>query len=131
MTTTYATCNLDESEDMAPSFGMGEMGEAHFVRKALGAERIGLAQYRMNPGQRIGFGHRHGTSEEVYVVVEGSGRFKVGDDIVDVGPMDTVYCPPSTMREWESGDDGMLVLAFGGHADEEDHEMVPGWWPKD
>lgn len=131
MTATYTTCNLNASEDMAAAFGMGAMGEARFVRKDLGAERIGLAHYRMNPGQRVGFGHRHGESEEMYVVLEGAGRFKVGDDLVDVGAMDTVYCPPSVMREWEAGDDGMVLLAFGSHSDEEDHELTPGWWPKD
>lgn len=130
-TTSYATCNLNEAENVAPKYGMDGMGEARFVREALGAERIGLAHYRMKPGQRVGFGHRHGESEEMYVVLEGAGRFKVGDEIVDVGTMDTVYCPPSTMREWEAGDGGMVVLAFGAHDDDEQHEMKQGWWPKD
>ena len=127
MTTKHATTNLDDVEDLAPGYGMGAMGEARFARKALGAETIGLANYRMNPGQRIGFGHCHGEVEEIYVVLAGSGRFKLDDEIIDVGPKDVVYCPPAVMREWESGPDGMELIAFGGHA-ENDGDMTKDWW---
>lgn len=128
--TSYATCKLTESEDLAPGFGMAEVGEARFVRQELGAENIGLAHYRMNPGQRIGFGHRHGGSEEMYVVLEGAGRFNVGDEILEVGAMDTVYCPAALMRAWEAGDDGMTLLAFGAHIEGEESAMEAGWWPE-
>ena len=96
---THKVMGIDDAEDLAPGFGMGEMGQARFLREALGAERIGMANYRMNPGTRIGFGHRHGTSEEMYVILAGSGRFKVEDDIFSVGSRDVVYCPPSAMRD--------------------------------
>jgi quercetin dioxygenase-like cupin family protein len=112
---------------MAPDFGLAEMGEARFARDTLGAERIGLAHYRMNAGQRIGFGHKHGNAEEVYVVLAGAGRFKVDDDVFEVGPRDAVFCPPDVMRAWEAGPDGLEMLAFGGHH-ENDAEMSPGWW---
>lgn len=125
MTERHAVSNLDTAKDFAPEYGMVEMGEARFMRDELGAERIGLSYYRMNPGRRVGFGHRHGKSEEMYVVLAGSGRFKVEAEIVAVAPKDVVYCPPATMREWEAGPDGLEVLAFGGHA-EDDSEMQPG-----
>ena len=123
----HSVKNLDAAKDLAPEFGMGEIGEARFLRDALGAERIGLSQYRMNPGRRVGFGHRHGQSEEVYVVLAGSGRFKVDDEITDVAVKDVVFCPPEAMREWEAGSEGLELLAFGGHADD-DTEMELGWW---
>ena len=90
MTTQHATTNLDTAENVAPKHGMGDIGEARFVRKDLGAKRIGLAEYRMNPDQRIGFGHSHGESEEMYVVLAGSGRFKLEDEIIDVASKDVV-----------------------------------------
>jgi quercetin dioxygenase-like cupin family protein len=127
MTTTHATINLDAAEDLAPKYGMSEMGEARFIRDALGAEGIGMSNYRMNPDQRIGFGHRHAESEEIYVVLAGSGRFKIEDEIIEVAVKDVVYCPPSTMREWESGPDGLELLAFGDHV-KGDAEMQQGWW---
>lgn len=125
--TDYTKLNLNDVKDLAPDFGMESMGQARFARQALGATRIGLSDYRMNPGRRVGFGHRHGESEEMYVVVSGSGRFRVDDDVFDVGPRDVVYCPPQATREWEAGPDGMELLAFGAHADE-DTEMQQGWW---
>jgi quercetin dioxygenase-like cupin family protein len=124
---THTKVNLDDVKDLAPDFGMERMGEARFARSAVGAELVGLTNYRMNGGQRIGFGHRHGEVEEIYVVIAGSGRFKVEDEVFPVVVKDVVYCPPQAMREWETGPDGLELLAFGGHA-ENDVEMQPGWW---
>jgi mannose-6-phosphate isomerase-like protein (cupin superfamily) len=123
----YTKINLSEVKDLAPEYGMGDMGEARFARRQLGAEHIGLTLYAMNGGRRIGFGHTHGEVEEVYLVLSGGGRFKVGDEVIDVGPRDVVFVPPGTMREWEAGEDGMELVAFGGHV-EGDAEMEPGWW---
>lgn len=58
MTTPHAISNLENAKDLAPEYGMQEMGEARFLRQELGAERIGISHYRMNPGCRVGFGHR-------------------------------------------------------------------------
>jgi mannose-6-phosphate isomerase-like protein (cupin superfamily) len=124
---TYVKKNISEGEDLAPSFGLQAMGEARFLRDMLGAETIGMAHYKMNPGQRVGFGHKHKTCEEVYVVLGGSGRMKLDDDIVDLAPQDTVFVKPEVMREWESGPDGLEMLAFGAHAPE-DGVMQQGWW---
>ena len=123
----YTKINISEVTDFAPQFGMGDMGEARFARKQLGAEKIGLTYYKMNGGHRVGFGHTHSEVEEVYVVLSGSGRFKVGDDIFDVATRDVVYVAPKAVREWEAAPEGMEMLAFGGHA-EGDAEMTPGWW---
>jgi mannose-6-phosphate isomerase-like protein (cupin superfamily) len=123
----YTKINISEVTDLAPQFGMGEMGEARFARQQLGAEKIGLTFYKMNGGHRVGFGHTHSEVEEAYVVLSGSGRFKVGDDIFDVGERDVVYVAPKAVREWEAAAEGMEMLAFGGHA-EGDAEMTPGWW---
>ena len=124
---SYKKVNVQDVKDLAPDFGMGEMGEARFGRQSVGAEAIGFAYYRMNPGRRLGFGHRHGESEEMYMILGGSGRFKVEDDVFDVTPKDVVYCRPGAMREWESGPDGLELLAFGSHV-ENDAEMQREWW---
>jgi mannose-6-phosphate isomerase-like protein (cupin superfamily) len=119
--------NFSEVKDLAPEYGMDGVGEARFARGDLGAERIGLARYRLRPGRRLGFGHAHGESEEVYVVLSGSGRFRVREEVFAVGPDDVVYCPPEAMREWEAGAEGMDVLAFGAHTEGEEHEMRRFW----
>ena len=127
MTPRPAKTNLDAVQDVAATFGMGEMGEARFLRTALGAARIGLADYRVKPGRRAGFGHRHREAEELYVVLAGSGRFKLDDEIIAVAARDVLFCPPSVMREWEAGPDGLHLLAFGGHA-ERDNEGDKDFW---
>lgn len=118
--------NLNDIEDKAPAWGI-ETLEARPVRTELGAERIGLTQYRVKPGRRVGFGHSHDAVEEVYLVTSGSGRFKVDDDIVEVSEGGLVFCPPAAVREWEAGEDGLEIVAFGAHA-EDDGNMFPGWW---
>jgi quercetin dioxygenase-like cupin family protein len=118
--------NLNDIEDKAPAWGI-ETLEARPVRTELGAEQIGLTQYRVKPGRRVGFGHSHDAVEEVYLVTSGSGRFKVDDDIVEVSEGGLVFCPPAAVREWEAGEDGLEIVAFGAHA-EDDGNMFPDWW---
>ena len=56
-------------------------GDAGALREsALGLERVGLTHFRLAPGFRIPFAHRHEDQEEVYVVVGGSARIKVADE---------------------------------------------------
>ncbi|MGZ4166032.1 MAG: cupin domain-containing protein [Solirubrobacteraceae bacterium] len=125
---SYKKLNFADVKDLAPDYGMGEICDARFARGALGAEHIGVTRYEMKPGKRVGFGHSHPESEEAYVVLSGSGRFRVQDDVFEVAPLDVVYCPVNTMREWEAGSDGMEVLAFGAHTEGEDTQMKRDFW---
>ena len=123
----YTLKNLKEDvEDQAPNFGM-EGIEARFANKALGFDHIGLSYQRLHPDTRSAFGHRHGSQEEVYVVVGGSGRMKLGDDEVELREWDAVRVPAATMRAFEAGPDGLELLAFGA-PQSRDVEMEPGWW---
>jgi mannose-6-phosphate isomerase-like protein (cupin superfamily) len=128
MSNGYGRINLDEVEDLAAKFGMGEIGEARYLREDVGAERIGLTLYRMNPGKRSGFGHRHREAEEMYVVLSGSGRVKIDDAILDLGARDVVRVAPAAVREFEAGPHGMELIATGTHV-EGDGEMLQDWWP--
>lgn len=128
--TGYGRINLDDVADLAAKFGMQEIGEARYLREDVGAERIGMTLYRMNPGKRIGFGHRHEEAEEIYVVLSGAGRVKVDDDIVDLRTRDVVRVAPRSVREFEAGPDGMELLATGTHF-EGDGELLQGWWTDD
>ena len=124
----YTLKNLREVEDMAPQFGLAPNIEARFAGKALGLERTGLTVFNIKPNHRVPFGHRHEDQEEVYVVVTGSARIKIGDEIVELGQWDAVRVPGDTMRNLEAGPDGAEVIAFGEQAGTEASEMVQGWW---
>jgi len=107
----YTKVNLvDDVQDMAPRFDLSPGLESHFARTNLGLEQSGMSFYRIAPGFRVPFGHRHGQQEEVYVIVSGSARIKLGDDIVDLQQWDAVRVPGETWRALEGGSDGAEVL---------------------
>jgi len=108
----YTIVNLREVEDVAPKFGFDSVQEARFPWRDLGAERTGLAFHRVKPGQR-GAAHRHDEAEEVYVVLSGSGRVKLDDDVRDLRPLDAIRVAPRVARAFEAGDEGLELLAFG------------------
>jgi quercetin dioxygenase-like cupin family protein len=127
--TNYTIVNIRESEDWAPKFGMPSEMKAHFPKRELDCEIGAVGLERLAPGFRTPFGHRHSKQEEIYVIVSGSGRLKLDDEIVDVRQWDVIRVGPETMRNFEAGDDGLEVLAFGAPiGDESDGELVPGWW---
>jgi quinol monooxygenase YgiN/mannose-6-phosphate isomerase-like protein (cupin superfamily) len=107
----YTHLNLDEDvEDMAPRFGLGEMGESRFANRALGAARTGLSHQRLRPGVRQAFGHRHQHAEEVVVVLDGSGKVKIDDELREIRPRDAIRFAPDSTRAFEAGPDGLELL---------------------
>jgi len=128
---TYTKTNLRQVENAAPAFDMPPEMEARFARRAIGGETLGLSLFTLAPGFRIPFGHKHESQEEVYVVVRGSARVKVDDEIVELGEWDAIRFPKATMRQMEAGPEGVEYLAFGAGDDPTEAEMAPGWWNDD
>lgn len=130
MPSEYTHLNLADAEDMAPKFGIGDTLEGRFVRTSLELEQSGLSYQKLKPNKRSTFGHSHKGQEEIYVVVRGSGRIKIGDDIVELKPLDAVRVAAQAVRALEAGPDGLDILAFGPRTDEAaaEVEMVPDWW---
>lgn len=125
----YTKVNLRDVEDMAPRFGYAPDVEARYARRALELEKSGMSYFRIAPGFRLPFGHTHSEQEEVYLVLDGSARVKLGDDVVELGPMDAVRVPPGLPRGMEAGPDGVALVAFGApNTENQDAEMLPGWW---
>jgi len=128
--TGYTVKNLKDVEDAAPKFGLSPDLEARFARGELEGAETGLSYQRLAPNFRVPFGHKHTGQEEVYVVVNGSGRMKLGDEIVEVRKWDAIRVASGTMRGFEAGPEGAELLAFGAPTGGEpnDAEMVQGWW---
>ena len=124
----YTHKNLLEVEDAAEKFGFSESQESRFAYDDLDAEQSGFSLHRVKPGKRQPFGHRHDEVEEVYVVIGGSGRMKLDDDVIDVRRLDVVRVSPGVMRAFAAGDDGLEVLAFSPRRADDRGEVVPGWW---
>jgi mannose-6-phosphate isomerase-like protein (cupin superfamily) len=128
---TYTVVNLKEVEDQAPKFGFAPHLQSRFARKALGLANSGISHFTIAPGYRVPFGHHHSYQEEVYVIVAGSARLKLDDDLVEMGTWDAVRVPPGVTRGMEGGPEGAEILAFGAPSKENaDAEMVRDFWPQ-
>jgi uncharacterized cupin superfamily protein len=126
--TSYTQKNLREVEDMAPRFGFPPEMQARFAKRTLGLERVGVTHFRLEPRFRIPFAHRHEDQEEVYVVVSGSARIKVDDEVIDLSQWDAIRVSGDSFRNLEGGPEGAEILAFGEGATEDQTEFVQGWW---
>jgi mannose-6-phosphate isomerase-like protein (cupin superfamily) len=130
----FTVVNIREVEDSAEKFGLAPNVSARFCRGALALEKTGLSLQKLAPGFRGPFAHTHGEQEEIYVIVAGHGRVKVGDEISDVREWDAVRVGPGVTRMFEAGDDGLELIAFGAPSagGMGDAEMVDGseFWPE-
>jgi quercetin dioxygenase-like cupin family protein len=126
MSRPYARINLDQVEDAAPANGFGERWQARVARTDLEAERTGLTHFRLHPGKRSPFVHRHREAEEIYVILRGSGWVKLGDELREVAALDAIRIAPELPRAFEAGPDGLEFIAFGPH--HADGEPVEDEW---
>jgi quercetin dioxygenase-like cupin family protein len=124
---TYTLKNLREVGDAAAAHGMSDVQESRFARGDLEAEGTGLAHHHLLPGKRQPFGHVHHDAEEVVVVLSGSGRAKLDDDLVELSPLDALRLSPGVKRRFEAGPEGMEFLVFGPHV-ENDGELLQDFW---
>ena len=127
MSNPYTIKQLTDVEDSAPKFGFAEVQEARFASSDLETENTGLSHHRLSPGKRQPFAHKHDEAEEVYVVISGSGRVKLDDEIIEVTALDAIRVAPTVTRCFEAGPDGLEMIAAGARH-EGDGEIIPGWW---
>jgi mannose-6-phosphate isomerase-like protein (cupin superfamily) len=125
----YTKLNLrEEVEDQAPKFGLEGL-EFRSARVPLELQNSGISYQKLTPNFRVPFGHHHNQQEEIYVVVSGSARLKLDDEIVDLEPFDAVRIPKDTMRNLEGGPEGAEIIAFGApNVGPGDGPMTNGWW---
>jgi mannose-6-phosphate isomerase-like protein (cupin superfamily) len=123
----YTQIKLTDVDDSAAKFGYDELMEVRFATKDLQAADAGVSHHRVKPGKRQGFGHKHDDAEEIYVVIAGSGRAKLDDEIIELERLDAVRVAPSVTRQFEAGDEGLEMIALGARHDG-DGEIIPGWW---
>ena len=126
----YTHLNLKQDvDDQAPNFGLSPNLEARMARVPLELEGFGVSYQRIAPNYRVPFAHRHKQQEEVYVVVNGGGRAKVGEDLIELKQWDALRVPNETMRGFEAGPDGMEVIAIGApNTGPGDAEMDYEYW---
>jgi len=72
--------------------------EGRFGRKHLDSRDLGVSLWRYAPGFTADSGHRHREQEEAYVVVAGSGRILVDDEVLELSQWDVVRVAPEVVR---------------------------------
>ena len=125
----YTKLNLrQEIENQSPKFGIHEM-EFRSARLPLELENSGLSFLRLDPNYRVPFGHHHNQQEEVYILVAGSAKLKLDDELLELKPWDAVRVHKDTMRNFEAGPDGAEIIAFGSpNTGAGDAPMTQEWW---
>jgi mannose-6-phosphate isomerase-like protein (cupin superfamily) len=116
-------------EDMAPKFGFSPGLESRFARKNLELEKSGVSYFKVAPDFETPFGHVHSEQEEVYVIVSGNARVKVGAETIELAQWDAIRVAPGAWRSFAGGPDGAEILAFGApNTDNSDIEMSRDFW---
>ena len=108
----YAIVNLLEIDDDVQ--GRLEGLEGRFGRKFLGSRDLGVSHWRYAPNLRNPGAHSHREQEEAYVVVSGSGRVRLDDEIREIRRWDVIRVAPEVVRAFEAGPDGLELIAVGG-----------------
>ena len=108
----YAIVNLLEIDDSVQ--GRVEGLEGRFSRKYLGSRDLGVSHWRYAPNLRNPGSHTHREQEEAYVVVSGSGRMRLDDEIREIRQWDVIRVAPEVVRAFEAGPDGLELIAVGG-----------------
>ena len=124
--TDFSIANLrSDVEDSAQKFGFSPTLEARFGKKDLESQRLSVSYQRVAPNETSPFAHRHKEqAEEIYVVVEGSGRVLLDGEAHDLEEWDAVRVAGPVVRSFEAGSDGLAILAFGEINPANDAELI-------
>jgi mannose-6-phosphate isomerase-like protein (cupin superfamily) len=112
----YTIVHLEDVEETS-SDGLPGI-EGKFARRRLESDQLGVSWFRYAPGVRSPIAHHHREQEEVYVVIGGSGRIMLGDEVRAIRSGDLVRVSPSVLRAMEAGPDGLEVIAVGSRRPE-------------
>jgi uncharacterized cupin superfamily protein len=83
------------------------------LAKQLGAATLGARLWRLEPGQ-ASTRHRHTGQDELYVLLEGRGRVRVGDELLTLEPLSALYVDAETVRQvFNDTDADALWLVVG------------------
>jgi quercetin dioxygenase-like cupin family protein len=124
----YATVNLLEIEDSVGERAPGI--EGRFGRKHLDSRDLGISLFRYAANLRSPMAHSHREQEEAYVVVAGSGRVLLDNEVHELRQWDVVRVAPEVVRAFEAGPDGLEIVAVGGPKPaDSDGVMGEAIWP--
>ncbi len=94
-----------------PSNQMGVLNTD--LARQLGAQALSCRLWRLRPGQ-ASTKHRHFEQAELYVVLEGTGRMRIGDEVHTLEPLSSVLVEAEAVRQiFNDRDEDALWLVVG------------------
>ena len=125
--------------DDAPDFTGDAPGAFLGYGRPLGAEQLALNvrvlaphASHVPPGSDPAWGHSHRTIEEIYLVLEGEVRIKLGDDVETLRRYDAVRVAPQTIRALRNETDEEAAFAMISVRTEDplaESVAHDGFWP--
>jgi mannose-6-phosphate isomerase-like protein (cupin superfamily) len=109
-------------------------GEMRFFAEPMSSEQIAFTWRSMPPGTggKGSYGHRHRDQEEIYFVISGRLLFKLGEDVVEVGPNTAVRVAPEVFRSVHNdGPEEAELVICSVRAEDPGAETTPDFWPED
>ena len=83
------------------------------LAKQLEATQLNARLWRIAPGQ-ASTKHRHRSQEELYVLLEGTGRIRIEDEVLTIEPRASLVVEPDTVRQlFNDTDADQLWLVMG------------------
>jgi quercetin dioxygenase-like cupin family protein len=83
------------------------------LAKQLEIDRLGARMWRLRPGEAVSR-HRHRVQGELYVLLEGTGRLRVEDELLTLAPLSAVWVEPESLRQaFNDTDSDQLWLVVG------------------
>lgn len=83
------------------------------LAKQLEATTLGARLWRLAPGQ-ASTRHRHFGESELYVVLEGTGRLRIDEELLTLAPLSSVLVEPESVRQvFNDTDADALWLVVG------------------
>lgn len=81
--------------------------------KQLESSQLGARLWRLTPGQ-ASTKHRHVAQSELYVVLEGTGRIRIGDELHTLAPLSSALVEPEVVRQLFNDTDADVLWLVAG-----------------
>lgn len=126
----FTVKNLKEVENQGVKFGIDENEiELRMAKDPLECEQCGISYLKLGKNYRVPWGHNHKTQEEVFILISGSARMKVEDEVIEMAPFTAVRVAREAMRGYEAGPEGAELLVIGApRTGGGDADIEQGWW---
>ena len=100
-----------EDAHWRPSNQMGVLNTD--LARQLGTDRLGARLWRLRPGQ-ASTRHRHLQQTELYVLLDGIGRIRIGRELLTLDPLSALVVDPEEVRQvFNDTDTDALWLIVG------------------